>query len=106
MLGHGYEPGVDFVFNNSLIFNVPIFPNAWARATFNNLRVLWWLWGRSGGEEEKFEVKENELKLLVTVSLLCLDWPNSDFNLKITDNFMSGIPFRQCGGTAMLGLEG
>ena len=51
-----------------------------------------------GGEGwgEQFEAKE--LKLLG--SLVCLHWGNSDFNLKINKDFMSGIPFRWYGDTA------
>merc|ERR1719228_2526057 len=46
-------------------------------------------------EEPPFEVKENEPE--IPESLVCLDWHNSDLNLRITDNYMSGIPFSRDG---------
>ena len=45
--------------------------------------------------EEPFEVKENEPE--IAESLVCLDWHNSDLNLRITDSYMSGIPFSRDG---------
>merc|ERR1719402_473037 len=50
---------------------------------------------RKADEEPPFEVKENEPE--IPESLVCLDWHNSDLNLRITDNFMYGIPFSRDG---------
>merc|ERR1712107_754777 len=50
---------------------------------------------RKADEEPPFEVKENEPEIPET--LVCLDWYNSDLNLRITDNFMTGIPFSRDG---------
>merc|ERR1719186_2397361 len=44
--------------------------------------------------EEKKE-KENEPE--IPEALVCLDWYNSDLNLRITDNYMTGIPFSRDG---------
>ena len=46
---------------------------------------------RKADEEPPFEVKENEPE--IPEALVCLDWYNSDLNLRITDNYMTGIPF-------------
>jgi len=46
-------------------------------------------------DDEPFEVKENEPE--IAESLVCLDWHNSDLNLRITDDLMSGIPFSRDG---------
>jgi len=46
-------------------------------------------------DEEPFEVKENEPE--IPEELVCLDWHNSDLNLRITDDFMTGIPFSRDG---------
>jgi len=46
-------------------------------------------------DEEPFEVKENEPE--IPESLVCLDWHNSDLNLRITDDFTTGIPFSRDG---------
>jgi len=46
-------------------------------------------------DDEPFEVKENEPE--IPASLVCLDWHNSDLNLRITEDFMSGIPFSRDG---------
>ena len=50
---------------------------------------------RKADEEPPFEVKENEPE--IPEALVCLDWYNSDLNLRITDNFMTGIPFSRDG---------
>ena len=44
-------------------------------------------------EDEPFEVKENEPE--IPESLVCLDWFNSDLNLRITDDLMTGLPFNR-----------
>jgi len=46
-------------------------------------------------DDEPFEVKENEPE--IPDKLVCLDWHNSDLNLRITEDFMSGIPFSRDG---------
>jgi len=46
-------------------------------------------------DDEPFEVKENEPE--IPDSLVCLDWHNSDLNLRITEDLMSGIPFSRDG---------
>jgi len=46
-------------------------------------------------DDEPFEVKENEPE--IPEKLVCLDWHNSDLNLRITDDLMSGIPFSRDG---------
>merc|ERR1712107_959804 len=50
---------------------------------------------RKADEEPPFEVKENEPE--IPEALVCLDWYNSDLNLRITDNYMTGIPFSRDG---------
>ena len=50
---------------------------------------------RKADEEPPFEVKENEPE--IPEALVCLDWYNSDLNLRITDNYMTGIPFSRLG---------
>merc|ERR1712083_571142 len=50
---------------------------------------------RKADEEPPFEGKENEPE--IPEALVCLDWYNSDLNLRITDNFMTGIPFSRDG---------
>jgi len=42
----------------------------------------------TGGEDFEPEIPE---------ALVCLDWYNSDLNLRITDNYMTGIPFSRDG---------
>ena len=46
-------------------------------------------------DEEPFEVKENEPE--IPENLLCLDWHNSDLNLRILDTLMEGVPFSRDG---------
>jgi len=46
-------------------------------------------------DDEPFEVKENEPE--IADSLLCLDVYNSDLNLRINEDFMSGLPFSRDG---------
>eukprot|EP00092_Neocalanus_flemingeri_P046546 GFUD01052381.1.p1 GENE.GFUD01052381.1~~GFUD01052381.1.p1 ORF type:complete len:477 (+),score=169.69 GFUD01052381.1:85-1515(+) len=46
-------------------------------------------------DDEPFEVKENEPE--IPENLVCLDWHNSDLNLRITEDLMSGIPFSRDG---------
>jgi heterogeneous nuclear ribonucleoprotein U-like protein 1 len=59
---------------------------------------------RKADEEPPFEVKENEPE--IPESLVCLDWHNSDLNLRITDTYMSGIPFSRDGwGMTILQLN-
>merc|ERR1740123_2221567 len=50
---------------------------------------------RKADEEPPFEVKENEPE--IPEALVCLDWYNSDLNPRITDNYMTGIPFSRDG---------
>jgi len=45
--------------------------------------------------EEPFEVKENEPE--IDDSLVCLDWYNSDLNLRISEDLMTGLPFSRDG---------
>ena len=47
-------------------------------------------------EEPPFKVKENKPE--IAESLVCLDWHNSDLNLRITDDLLSGIPFSRMDG--------
>jgi hypothetical protein len=44
-------------------------------------------------EDEPFEVKENEPE--IPEELVCLDWYNSDLNLRITEDLMTGLPFNR-----------
>ena len=46
-------------------------------------------------DEELFEVKENELE--IDDSLVCLNWYNSDLNLKISEDLMTGFPIHRDG---------
>ena len=46
---------------------------------------------RKVDEELPFYAKENEPE--IAESLVCLDWHNSDLNLRITANLRSGTPF-------------
>ena len=46
-------------------------------------------------DEEPFEVKENEPE--IASNLMCLDWHNSDLNLRILDTLMEGVPFSRDG---------
>jgi len=46
-------------------------------------------------DEEPFEVKENEPE--IADNLLCLDWHNSDLNLRILDTLSEGVPFSRDG---------
>ena len=46
-------------------------------------------------DEEPFEVKENEPE--IPENLLCLDWHNSDLNLRILDTLSEGVPFSRDG---------
>merc|ERR1712106_469110 len=46
-------------------------------------------------DDEPFEVKENEPE--IADSLLCLDVYNSALNLRINEDFMSGLPFSRDG---------
>ena len=46
-------------------------------------------------DEEPFEVKENEPE--IAENLLCLDWHNSDLNLRILDTLSEGVPFTRDG---------
>ena len=46
-------------------------------------------------DDEPFEVKENEPE--IAANLLCLDWHNSDLNLRILDTLMEGVPFSRDG---------
>ena len=50
---------------------------------------------RKAMEEEPFEVKENEPE--IPEDLMCLDWHNSDLNLRILDNLMEAVPFSRDG---------
>ena len=46
-------------------------------------------------DEEPFEVKENEPE--IPGDLMCLDWQNSDLNLRILDTLSEGVPFSRDG---------
>jgi len=46
-------------------------------------------------DDEPFEVKENEPE--IADNLLCLDWHNSDLNLRILDTLSEGVPFTRDG---------
>jgi len=46
-------------------------------------------------DDEPFEVKENEPE--IDEKLMCLDWHNSDLNLRILDTLMEGVPFSRDG---------
>lgn len=46
-------------------------------------------------DEEPFEVKENEPE--IPGDLMCLDWHNSDLNLRILDTLSEGVPFSRDG---------
>merc|ERR1719411_871477 len=46
-------------------------------------------------DEEPFEVKENEPE--IPGDLMCLDWHNSDLNLRILDTMSEGVPFSRDG---------
>ena len=46
-------------------------------------------------DDEPFEVKENEPD--IPDNLMCLDWHNSDLNLRILDTLMEGVPFSRDG---------
>ena len=46
-------------------------------------------------EEKPFEVKEHEPD--IAPGLVCLDWHNSDLNLRILDTLMEGVPFSRDG---------
>ena len=46
-------------------------------------------------DEEPFEVKENEPE--IAENLMCLDWHNSDLNLRILDTLSEGVPFTRDG---------
>jgi len=50
---------------------------------------------RKAEEEKPFEVKENEPE--ISEELVCLDWYNSDLNLRILEDLMTGLPFNRDG---------
>jgi hypothetical protein len=52
---------------------------------------------RKAEEEKPYEIKENEPE--IPEELVCLDWYNSDLNLRILEDLMTGLPFNRYVGT-------
>jgi len=50
---------------------------------------------RKAEEEKPYEIKENEPE--IPEELVCLDWYNSDLNLRILEDLMTGLPFNRDG---------
>jgi hypothetical protein len=48
---------------------------------------------RKAEEEKPYEIKENEPE--IPEELVCLDWYNSDLNLRILEDLMTGLPFNR-----------